>query len=97
MKKICTILTMLIILFGAGRYTHAQEGITQEQFLTSYLRYILPTSNIPQSAKYIQVRYPKVPNQTLYRLMQQAIVLDILPNAQASLDWQSRISQKQVA
>lgn len=81
--------------FASGVFTYAQETVTQEQFLTNYIKSILP-QKIPQSAKYIAVRYQKV-SPSLNRLLQQAIVLDLIPNARISLDRNAPITQRQVA
>ena len=90
--SIAIVMTMVI-----GVTAFAQSGLTQEQFLTSYLTMLLQQSTPPQSAKYIQVRYHDVPSLTLYHLLQQAIVLDMFPNANVQIDWNAPISQQEVA
>jgi hypothetical protein len=96
MKKKLLMTLVLSFVLLSGIFTYAQETLTQEQFLTSYIKFLLPKT-IPQSAKYIQVRYQNVPSPAMNHLLQQAIVLDMIPNAKITLDWKKPITQRQVA
>jgi len=67
-----------------------------EQFLTTYVDIVLKDITIPDTYRYIQLKYPNVSGWTkLYQTLQKAVYLDLLPNAKIALPFDKKITQEQ--
>jgi uncharacterized membrane protein YheB (UPF0754 family) len=72
--------------------------LTLEQFFNAYFGVVTQTQNLPQSYKYIQLKFKNVYQDTkLYTNLQKAVYLDLLPNAAIQLPLTQKISQEQAA
>ncbi|MFA5748111.1 MAG: S41 family peptidase [Candidatus Absconditabacterales bacterium] len=95
MKKI--IILICFSIFGFGFFASAQQYLNFGQFLDSYFNVILKNQIIPNSYKYIQLKYTNIPQSgTLYKSLQKAVYLDLFPNGIITLPLEKNITQDQV-
>jgi len=68
-----------------------------EQFLTSYVNVVVQDQVIPDTYRYIELKYPNISKSTkLYETLQKAVYLDLFPNADVELPLNKQITQEQV-
>jgi len=71
--------------------------LTLEQFLTSYVNVVVQDQIIPDTYRYIELKYPNISKSTkLYETLQKAVYLDLFPNADIELPLNKQITQEQV-
>ncbi len=93
MKKIWLFI-LIIISFITPVF--ANYWLDLEQFLTTYVDVVLKDITIPDSYRYIQLKYPNVSGWTkLYQTLQKAVYLDLFPNAKIDLPFDKKITQEQ--
>jgi len=71
--------------------------LTLEQFLNTYVNVVVQDQIIPDTYRYIEIKYPNVSSSTkLYETLQKAVYLDLFPNADIELPLDKQITQEQV-
>jgi hypothetical protein len=94
-KKI--LFPILILVFSLGFFAFAQESITLEQFLNSYLDVATSGTVISDNYKNIILKYRNVyQNSPIYVLVQKAVYLDMFPNIDTQLPLYNEVTQDQV-
>ncbi len=86
----------MLIIISCITPVFANYWLNLEQFLTTYVDVVLKDITIPDSYRYIQLKYPNVSGWTkLYQTLQKAIYLDLFPNARIDLPFDKKITQEQ--
>jgi hypothetical protein len=71
--------------------------LTLEQFLNTYVNVVVQDQIIPDTYRYIELKYPNIsPSTKLYETLQKAVYLDLFPNADIELPLDKQITQEQV-
>lgn len=87
---------LLFVLFVFLVPVFSTYSLSLEQFLTSYFNVLIQDEDIPDSYRYIHLKYKNIPATTkLYKTLQKAVYFDIFPNANIELPLNQEITQKQ--
>lgn len=94
MRKIWLLLLIIVSIVSP---VFAEYWLTLEQFLNTYVNVVVQNQKIPDSYRYIELKYPNVSKSTkLYENLQKAVYLDLFPNANIELPLDKQITQEQV-
>ncbi|MDD3262670.1 MAG: S41 family peptidase [Candidatus Absconditabacteria bacterium] len=88
---------LLLIILSIISPVFAEYGLTLEQFLNTYVNVVVQDQIIPDTYRYIELKYPNIsPSTKLYETLQKAVYLDLFPNADIELPLDKQITQEQV-